>query len=275
MPKSLDEILEERVPAPSEPTVEQAEAPDQPEQAQAQPEPETDQPKDDGESPVPSGEPVEEAGQTVPLKALHAERQTGKELKEQNQLLQSQLMEMQRHIMQLQQAPQQPKEPARKVDFWEDPNAFVAEAVTPLQQQMQRDRLAMSRTFASEKVSAEELDAMDVELAQAAQSDPAAAAEAQRIMQSPHPYGELVKWHERRKLLNEIGTDPTAYEQRVREKLLAEMAAQQPAPVTPQPAAPQPPMPSSFAAARNQGQRAAPVYGGPQPLSNITKGSAQ
>lgn len=274
MPKSLDEIMDERVSAPESET--ETVQPTTPEKVEAEPE----QPKPEPEKPLEGNQPeaaepeAAEGNQTVPLKALQEERQRLKDLREQNQQMQQQMQQMYQHMMQAQQ-PQKPQEPAKKVNFWDDPDAYVNDALSPLQQQMQQQKLSMSKAFASEKVSADDLDAMDLELAQAAQSDPAVAAEAQRIMQSAHPYGELVKWHERRKLLNEVGTDPNAYREKLRQELLAELQAQQPAPVTPTQPAAQPVMPSSFAAARNQGQRATPAYGGPQSLSAITRGSAQ
>lgn len=165
------------------------------------------------------------------------------------------------------QEPPKPVEEPKPVDFWDDPQAFITQALTPYQQQIARQNERLSQTAAVTEFGKETVEAAYGAMAKAIETDPGAVADYQRIMQSPHPYGELVTWHRNRSALSEIGDDPAAYRERLRQEIMAELQQSQPAPA----AAPR--LPGNFATARNEGPRGGAVYSGPKPLSDITKGS--
>ena len=166
------------------------------------------------------------------------------------------------------QAPQ--PEPQAPPDFFADPDAYLDSRLQPLQQQFEQQRLAQSEMLAVEKFGNEAVADAFQAFQQYAQTDPASQIEHRRIMSSPHPFGELVKWRERHKALSEIGSDPVGFraklEEEIRQKVLAELQPTQ----TQAPAQTAPVMPSNFAGARNVGNRSTgPAWSGPTPINDI------
>lgn len=212
----------------------------------------------------------------VPQEALHAEKQKVKRYTEQVAEFDRKLVEQnatwERRLEQIigAIAPQpKPQEQQQAPAFWEDPNAFVTSALTPVQQQIKQQQEAFSLTLAEEKHGAETVANAFNALKAAMQTNPAAAGEYQAIMQSRHPYGALVDWHKKHEAAQEIGSDPAAYREKLKAEILAEMQAATPAP------APTPVMPSNLAGARNVGSRSGPAWSGPQPLNDIFDRSRQ
>lgn len=122
------------------------------------------------------------------------------------------------------------KQPKREqpaaIDPYADPQAFrdagIREALSPLEQRLENQRLATSKLLAVDKYGSDVVNTAFTTLKQAMETDPAARFEYQRIMASDHPYAELVGWSKRQSALKEIGDDPAAYETKLREKLLSD-----------------------------------------------------
>jgi hypothetical protein len=127
-------------------------------------------------------------------------------------------------------------------------------------------REQVSQLMAIEKHGPEKVEAAYQALANAIGSDPQVQEAYRRIMAAPHPYGELLAWHEQQRVLSEIGRDPRAYREKLRMELLAELRNGAPR------AGHSPgPMPSNFAQGRSAGPRSGVTWSGPQPLSAIMK----
>jgi hypothetical protein len=190
---------------------------------------------------------------------------------------------------QAQQRPQgQEKPPAPPPDWWENPDAALdfrlRNAVEPVaqdlrkqveqaQQAVSQQREQFSRMMAVQQHGEEAVNTAYQSLAEQIRSNPQGAEhEWRRIMSSPHPFDALVQWHKAATTLQEIGQDPAAYREKLKQELMAELQAQQPA-SAPQAggAAPQPQraMPSNFATTRSAGTRGTPQTTGPRPLSEI------
>lgn len=214
----------------------------------------------------------------VPLQAVHAEREKRQQAQTEAETLRRELAELRGQVSMLRQPAQaQPTEPPKpKKTFWEDPDGFLAERLAPVQQTMQDQRIELSTMLAAKDHGADtvkEARAALLEAMQANPNDPSLIALDQQSQRSVHPMEDVITWHNRRKAMADIGEDPAAYRERVRQELLAEL---QPTPTNQQqPAAPKPVMPSNFATARSEGPRTGVVFDGPKPLSEITKGSAQ
>lgn len=206
----------------------------------------------------------------VPHEALHAEKQKVKRYTEQVASFEKSLADREaaweRRFEQLigTMKPQQ-AEPPKAPDFWEDPSAAINSALTPVQQQMQQQREQFSRVMAEEKYGAETVQQAFQTLKSELQTNPAAQAQYQAIMQSAHPYGALVDWHKKRAVAAEIGDDPAAY----REKLKAEILAEMQGGTAQGASASTTVMPSNLAGARNVGTRSGPAWSGPQSLNDI------
>lgn len=166
--------------------------------------------------------PTETPSGHVPLAALHAERAKTKTLEQQMQ-------QMQATLQALQQRPQQPQpvaEQPKPKDFWEDPNGFVADQLTPIQRQLQATALRTSKMLATQAHGRETVQAAYEELGRALQTDPQARFAYQQIMESDHPYDEMVNWHRRQQAMARVGTDPDAFIEAELEKRLSDPAFQ-------------------------------------------------
>jgi hypothetical protein len=210
----------------------------------------------------------------VPIQTLDARLS-----KQEEKLRREFAAEMQQRLAQLQ--PARPAEPPAKIPGIfesEDPDAAIGsrvqQAIQPLQQG-QRDIVEnFSKMIASDKFGEEAVNAAEAELRNRVASDPRGTLfDYQRIMASPHPYGELVKWHKAQSALSTYGDDPTAYREKLRAEILAEMQGGQLQPGQQAQTSQTPPvMPTNFAGARNAGPASAPAYSGPRPLSDIMGG---
>lgn len=172
------------------------------------------------------------------------ESQTRRELDE----LKGQITGLTQLLRQSQQPTEKPAvaEKPKRPDMFEDPDGFanhleslVTQAVQPLAQQQERNRVATSFEIAH----AVHKDAFDKAIAEVQKLDPNNPdnrAMVQRIWGSQNPGEALVQWHKRSETLREVGDDPTAYRERLtketrdslmkdpefRKQLLAELRAE-------------------------------------------------
>jgi hypothetical protein len=158
--------------------------------------------------------------------------------------------------------------PAQAPDFFENPQAAVRAELQPVVQAQMAQREQFSLMMAAEKHGEEAVTEAYQWLASKKAQDPNAfQADYQRIMSAPHPYGELVKVYKQSQVLNEIGSDPASYKERLKAEILAELqnGSQPSAPGSrPVPSA----MPSNFADARTAAPRQ-PAWTGPPSLQDI------
>lgn len=209
----------------------------------------------------------------VPQQALHAARESAREMKERLAALEERERTYQQMLAQMRQPqqPQAPQQPVEKPDFWTDPEAYLRAQLEPVAQQQTNMREQVSQMMAVEKFGAETVQTAYQTLDRDMSSNPALKAQVMaRLEASPHPYAELVKIHQERSALTRYGEDPEAYIKAEIERRMAEMTGGG-APAQPSPHQPQA-MPSSFAAGRSAGPRAAPQWSGPKPLSEIMGG---
>lgn len=198
--------------------------------------------------------PASEHDKQVPLKALEEERKSRQDWKEkairfEEELkhTRAQMEQAQRQQPTQQQGQQQPMSP---------------------EMAMLNERFNISEMMAREKY-ADLDDKMEV-FQKAAAENPALGAE---LAKQKHPYDWMYKHATKLQALAEIGDDPTAYEQKLRDKIMAELQASQQtaetAPVQTQAAAPV--LPKTLATSRSAGPRSAPTWTGPTALNDILK----
>lgn len=170
--------------------------------------------------------PAQEREPAIPPHRLREEAEARRAEKERADRLEQMLTQ----VLQQQRAPtqQSPQEPP---DIFTDPEAWFKhkrdQEISPVLQQIQAARLEDARAVASVVYGDETLKAAEQafnELAQRGGVDP---AEYQRIQSSPNPYRAAVEWHKRNSILSEIGSDPTAYRERIKAEILAELNAGQ------------------------------------------------
>jgi hypothetical protein len=260
--ESLDTILSQR-----------GEAVPETQETNAQQSAETEQSKQ-SETEGQSQEGQGEGQKTVPQAALHEERAKVRRYTEEVAAIRQEIAQRdqawEQRIAKLMEARQQAPEPPP--DWYLNPDdAFqqnlhkhLQPIVQHFEQQRQADQQrweAASRDRAAERHGQETVDAAYHWMASRNQADPMVQNLYQRIMTSHDPWGNLIKEYER----ETIASDPAAYEQKVREKVLAEIQQQNGNGA----AQPQRVMPSNFAAARNVGNRSGPAWGGPPSINDI------
>jgi hypothetical protein len=170
--------------------------------------------------------------------------------------------------------PPPPKQepPPPPPDFFDNPDAAfeyrLKQAVAPIEQKLveqhERNSAMMAvRDFGAETVQ-DAYKALAARVQQVGPQDPTYA----RIMQAPHPYDELVRWHREQTALTTYGADPKAYIEAEVERRVAERMGQQPQQAA-HPSSPQS-YPSNMTQGRaSVGSRNTPGMNGPLPLSQI------
>ena len=128
---------------------------------------------------------------------------------------------------------------------------------------MLNERLNTSEMMAVDKHGKEKIDGEVAYFQNRAKSDPQLF---QRLYSTPHPYQWMIDDNATARLHEEIGTDPTAYEARLRAKWESERGADAAPPVSP--AAGRPP---SLAGARSAAPRSTNGFAGPPSFEDILK----
>lgn len=220
---------------------EEVEAQEAETEAEAAPEPEpkeTEAEEQTGEEdPGSTPEPEPQKQHDIPVTALLDER-------EKRQAAQRQLEEYQRRERELQaqlQKLQQPKQEAP--DWYEDPQAAARYQTQTIEQQfqarlMQQSKFLAEREFGQNTVN-EAISYFD--------RNPAAS---QQFKDHPSPFHAAVEFYQRQKVAEEIGSDPEAYKQKLRDELRAELEAELTANPKAKPKAPPPSMASAPAAGK-------------------------
>lgn len=189
-----------------------------------------------------AGETTAHANGQVPLAALEAERKGRQDWKEQAIRAQEAERQLREQLAQLQQPPQQQQ-------F--DPIQHAVQA-------SQNNLLNASELIARQKYGTEKVDAAFAKWKSAADANPALWAQLQ---QSRDPWDAVVREGMKLQMLDEVGTDPVAYREKLKAELLAELNQGQ--------AKPSVNLPQSLAGARSSGPRSGPQFTGPPPFKEI------
>lgn len=119
------------------------------------------------------------------------------------------------------QQPQQ-QEPQIELDPLTDPKGYQQAITNHFEQQRARDRLDFNLQLSRIR-HGEKFDEAFQAFMQVAESDPQFG---QAVVRSSNPGDTLWKWYQGQQTLREVGTDPTAYKQKLRDELLKDPAFQ-------------------------------------------------
>jgi hypothetical protein len=303
MAKSIAEIFgnssarPDAEPAPQTEDTEQL-APPEVEVELPTPEPETraatgDKPQD-GPPPSEQPQPADDETRQIAAFKRKAEDETRKrqgveqQLAEANQRLQAMEQERRQPPAQAQPAPQrQPApqqqqrpqpQPQQPIPDFLDSEQAAAWVQSSLDGRIAIEREAVARALHDNRVMTSQAimrmqhadyDEAEAAFEQAAEANPSLWA---RLERHPFPAQFAYEVGKQSKQIAEIAADPAAYEASLRQKIMAELAAQQPpsAPVVQPPRRPNAPPPSSLARVTSQTPRnIAKVWDGPRPVSDI------
>lgn len=199
--------------------------------------------------------PAQEPNKMVPLKALEEERKGRQDWKEKAIRAEAALEALQKQQSQP-QANTQPQE---------------APQLTP-ELALVNERMNMSEIMV--RSQHQDVDDMLAVFQKAADQNPALRAQ---LLQERHPWQWMYDQAKRMQAMEEIGSDPEAYKQRLRDELLAQLQAEQAsstqtqAQAAPAAAPAAPALPKSLATSRSAAPRTAPAWSGPSPLENLFK----
>jgi hypothetical protein len=164
-------------------------------------------------APKPQGQPQQQRqpeDHRVPLRELLAERDA-------RQRLEAHAQELTRAVMELQQRtdPNRQQTQQQPETIFDNPDQYLnSRVMDPLRQEGQRYMAqvkdGLSREFANTQFTAQVVDAALGAMAQFRHT-PQGNFVFQQIMNSGHPYGELVKWHRQQIAYSAIGADPQAW----------------------------------------------------------------
>lgn len=201
--------------------------------------------------------PASEPGQMVPLKALEEERKGRQDWKEKAIRFEEELKHL-RASQGQQQPSQQQQQPA--------PTTLTYESA------LLNERMNMSEMMVRQQHGDDDVDKALEVFQKAVQENPALGAQ---LAQQRHPWQFMFDQAKRIQAMSEIGSDPAAYRQRLRDEILAELQQQGAAPAAQAAAATAAPtapvIPKSLATARSAAPRTAPVWTGPTSLTDILK----
>ncbi|WP_155623748.1 hypothetical protein [Burkholderia territorii] len=200
--------------------------------------------------------PASEPNQMVPLKALEEERKGRQDWKEKAIRFEEELKHLRAQGQQ--QSVTQPQQP-------QQPVAMTYEHA------LLNERMNMSEMMVRQQHGDADVDKALEVFQKAVQENPALGAQ---LAQQRHPWQFMLDQAKRIEAMQEIGTDPAAYRQKLRDEILAELQQQGAAPAAQAaaPAAPAAPViPRSLATARSSAPRSAPVWTGPTSLNDILK----
>lgn len=232
---------------------------------------EADQPQ---QSESPSDDQKQETPQSIPFAAYQNERQQRQEAQDRAARLEA---EHQQLIASLQQQAQQPEQEAAP-EFWDDPDGFFATKEQQLEHKFEQRLHAIEQQNVQRHMAQSELimrqhapdyeDTMQVfRNAVDAMPPEQRGALAMQMQQNDHPAKFAYDMAKQMQAMQQVGADPDAYREKVRQELLAEMRQGQPGQPQPNQRAP---VPTSLAGVPNAAPASTPVaWQGPTPLSQL------
>jgi len=157
----------------------------------------------------------------VPVRAVQEERQKRQEAEASAEALRREIAEL-RGMVQARNQPAPPKqEQQAPATIWDDPDGFLKSQLTPMQSQMMEMKEFMSENLAVQTYGEEKVNAAKQAIEQAART-PEGQQVIQKMMQSRHPFDDLVKWHKQQETMQRVGSDPDAWLEAEMEKRLAD-----------------------------------------------------
>lgn len=215
----LDEAVEQTTPEAEPKEAQEPETGEQTQEAGPQAEPQASE-DPGGHDPDAQAQPEpQQRSARVPLSEHLQEREKRQAAESRAQAIEQQMQSLQRQ-MEAMRTKAEPKEPAKEPDWYDDPQAATQHYVAPHidqinQRLMYNARLAASGAYGQDKVQAAQ-EAFD----NAINSGGIDHSDYQRVMSAPNPFEAAVQWHQRHAVLQEVGSDPTAYRERIIEEAM-------------------------------------------------------
>ena len=260
-PSQLDAFLSSgaqpeatETPAPQESKAAPEAAPTKAAPTTKEPSKATPEPDDD----VEPGEPAPHEA-IVPRSAYEKERARRQDWKSRAVAVETEMALLKKQLDEAKNAPPPQSTPPPQlepIDPVRDPEGYTRR----MRGVVLNERLNTSEMLALEKHGKETIDAETEYFQRRTQADPRLWNE---LYSKPHPYQWMIDNNATARLHEEIGTDPAAYEAKIRAKIEAERSA------APPPVSPAAGLPPSLASARSAAPRGTNGFSGPPSLADI------
>lgn len=152
---------------------------------------------------------VEKQPQHIPVTALLDEREKRQLAERKAEETARRLAEMEARIRQAQAQRQAP-------DWFEDPQAAAQYQAQAIQQQIQAQRLEQSKFFAAREFGAETVNEAIAYFDQNPHL-------SHQFLNEPSPFHAAVEFYKKQKFLSEVGENPEAYKEQLREQIRQEL----------------------------------------------------
>jgi hypothetical protein len=162
------------------------------------------------ETPAPGNEPAPNGNGTVPVSAVQAEREKRQTAQHEAEALRREIAELRGMVQANRQPAPMPQQETTPVTIWDDPDGFLKGQIAPLQNQFEEMREMLWESQATQRHTAEAVQAAK-DAATAVFGTPQGAALHQQITASGNPFDNLVKWHKQQQAFARVGDDPDAF----------------------------------------------------------------
>jgi hypothetical protein len=165
----------------------------------------------------------------IPQARLKAEAEKRREAEADAAALRREIAELRGMVQATRQPAPQPQQEQPPASIFDDPDAFLKaqfeSQITPVQKQILEMREFVSENMAVTQHGAETVEAAKQAIEQAART-PEGQQVVQKLMQSRHPFGDLVAWHKQQQAIARVGNDPDAWLNAEIEKRLSDPTEQ-------------------------------------------------
>lgn len=211
--RSLEEMDDDDIPGDTE------EGDEEPEEESPEGDEEQEEELEDSEQDDHPPEPERDERGRIPAGRQREEIQRRIAAEQERDAYRAQLAAFQAQL-QMQQRPP-PQEQANKPDLFSDPDAWAANQRAEIAREFSARHVNSSMADAHEE-HGQEFEAAYRALTSLNPSDPSARAMVQRIYDAPNPGRAIMRWYGEQKLLQEVGSDPNAYRQKVAKEIMSD-----------------------------------------------------
>lgn len=180
----------------------------------------TSEEKDQDQAPVQT-ERVERS--RIPPERLRAEADARRTAEAEREAARAELRELRARIEAQERFQRQPQQPQQQQpqgpDMFADPDGWANAQRQQIRNEFRTEMVNASFADAAEQHGGK-FDEAWKSINSLNPQNPADLATAQSIWNAPNPGRALMKWHDQQSLLREIGTDPAAYRQKLRDELI-------------------------------------------------------
>lgn len=159
----------------------------------------------------------------VPVRAIQEEREKRQAAQADAEALRREIAELRGMVTAQRQPAPQPQQEQQPASLWDDPDAYLRNQISPLEQRLAAQAANFSMRMAVKEHGKEVFDAAEQALSQVA-STPEGNQIISKLRASDDPAEDLIQWHKQQQSIARVGNDPDAWLNAEIEKRLSDPA---------------------------------------------------